>query len=622
MKKILISLVLALVGFTNLYAAKAKPGIVKLTLQDGTIVSATLSGDENFHYYALLDGTPLSKNADGKYVVSTASELQTRCQQARARKLTTRASAIGKTTPAYFPHTGSPKALVILVQFPDVKFKSSDPVATFNHYLNADFGTAAPSQDAQIFIQNEEYTNYGSVREYFKDGSLGKFTPEFDIVGPVTVSQESAYYGKDKGDDTDTNFRQMISEACALVDDQVDFSKYDNDNDKFVDLVYIIYAGYSQSISGNSDDYLWPKSGTDNFYKYDANGKKITPQEYLIYDGMRICRYGINNELNASPVEGQKRYALNGIGLFCHEFSHTMGLPDFYDTDYHNADNQSPEFWDLMDAGEYTADGYRPTPYTPWEKMMMGWVDPTTLDGSQAQQLTLEPYDKASQAYKIDADVNDDNFRINENYADASTLTDLQKQKLLTRAKGEYLLLQNIRNEGWYKELPGYGMLVWRIDYADKTSVQLNDEPNNDVGIPRITIVPADSLVISQFNCGEDKNAKYTYSEYSASLRNDPFPAYGIAKDGGNINSLTTVNFNWSTMTTRPLYNIVKDEATGMVTFDYLKDFSATGIKQAITDNVSTDNRPVEYFDLEGRKIKTPQKGHLYVTNKGKKMIY
>ena len=164
-------------------------------------------------------------------------------------------------------------------------------------------------------------------------------------------------------------------------------------------------------------------------------------------------------------------------------------------------------------------------------------------------------------------------------------------------------------------------MLVWHIDYADKANVQLTDNPNNDIGIPRISIVPADNLVINQFNCGDSKDDKYTYDEYWLSLQNDPFPAYNIGKDGGDINSLTEVKLNWSTLTTRPLYNIVKDEATGMVSFDYLKDFSATGIEKAIIDQ-EADSHPIEYFDLEGRKIKTPQKGHLYVTNKGKKLIY
>lgn len=612
MKKIILCLTLALMSATTMFAVKAKPGITQLQLVDGTIVSATLHGDEHFSYYSLLDGTPLKKSDNGKYEIISTETLNAR-KATVINTLKTRASGIGSTYPSYFPHTGSPKALVILVQFQDVKFKSSDPVATFNHYLNADFGTAVPSQDVSVF--NQEDVNYGSVKEYFKECSMGQFTPQFDIVGPVTVSQKSAYYGSDDKNvqnGTDKNFKQMISEACNKVADKIDFSKYDSDGDKFVDLVYIIYAGYSQSISGNSDDYLWPN---DNFYKYDENGKEISPLKYLIFNGCRVCRFGLNNELNGSP--DSKTPSINGIGLFCHEFSHTMGLPDHYDTEYKDADNQSPEFWDLMDAGEYTYDGYCPTPYTPWQKMLMGWATPITLDGTQAGQYTLEPYDLASKAYKIEADVNKDNFRINENYS-STELSDKKKKELKERAKGEFLLLQNIRNEGWYKHLLGYGLLVWRIDYSDINQVHLMDSPNNTIGIPRVTIVPADGLIINQANVG---NKKYTIDEYWENCANDPFPAYGIGKDGSDINSLTEVKFNWSTMTTRPLYNIAKDETTGIVSFDYLKDFKATGIENTLLDKDATST-PTEYFDLEGRKIATPLKGHLYITNKGKKVIY
>lgn len=100
--------------------------------------------------------------------------------------------------------------------------------------------------------------------------------------------------------------------------------------------------------------------------------------------------------------------------------------------------------------------------------MMMGWVDPITLSPTEAAQITLEPYDVASKAYKIDADVNDENFFVNPNYTTGS-VSDQTRNNLKERAQGEFLLLQNIRNEGWYKYLMGYGMLVWRIDYADKT---------------------------------------------------------------------------------------------------------------------------------------------------------
>ena len=227
----------------------------------------------------------------------------------------------------------------------------------------------------------------------------------------------------------------------------------------------------------------------------------------------------------------------------------------------------------------------------------------------------------ASKAYKIEADVNDDNFFFNPNSDYSSgNVSELVKDNLKKRAKGEFLLLQNIRNEGWYKYLHGYGMLVWRIDYADKSTVSLGDFPNDERGISRVMVVPADGLVINQANCGDSKDYKYSWDEYTLSLQNDPFPAYKIGEDGKDINSLTQVKFNWSTLSTRPLYNIKKDESTGTVTFDYLKDFATDAAVEGIT--MAEGNQPAKYFDLEGRSVQTPKKGHLYITNKGKKVVF
>ncbi len=155
--------------------------------------------------------------------------------------------------------------MVILVEFQDVKFKTSDPVATFTHYLKGAEGEAAP--EANNAYVTKGMVNYGSVSQYFNDMSQGKFTPQFDIVGPVTVSKNSAYYGGNACKATDVNLAQMIAEACKGVSDKVNFADYDQNNDGYVDLVYVIYAGYSESINGNSSDCLWPKSGTNAFYE-------------------------------------------------------------------------------------------------------------------------------------------------------------------------------------------------------------------------------------------------------------------------------------------------------------------------------------------------------------------
>ena len=244
-----------------------------------------------------------------------------------------------------------------------------------------------------------------------------------------------------------------------------------------------------------------------------------------------------------------------------------------------------------MDGGEYTYNGYCPTPYSPWEKEVMEWVEPITLEANAPQQLTLEPYAINSLAYKIDAE-----------------------------EKGEYLLLQNFQKTGWSQYLYGSGLLVWRIDYADKSAVNLSDYPNNRIGKPRVMIVPADGELLYSLLCGEGKD--HSTDDWLTSMILDTYPAKAMNKDGVATiidRNLTSVKLNWSTLTTRPLYNISVDDESDIVTFDYLKDFS-TGISHAIVDNA--DNRPTQYFDLEGRKIETPQKGHLYITNKGKKIIY
>lgn len=60
---------------------------------------------------------------------------------------------------------------------------------------------------------------------------------------------------------------------------------------------------------------------------------------------------------------------VEGIGTFCHEFSHCLGLPDFYDTNYNGHFGMAS--WSLMDSGSYNDDGYTPIGYSAYEKEFM-----------------------------------------------------------------------------------------------------------------------------------------------------------------------------------------------------------------------------------------------------------
>ncbi|MBR5688890.1 MAG: M6 family metalloprotease domain-containing protein, partial [Prevotella sp.] len=323
MKKLLLTLCLMLTAVAS-WAVKAYPEPVVVTQSDGSQLTVIGYGDEDFHWYTSSDGVLLAQKGRDFFVAAidenglmTATEqlahnpsdrLEAEKQliakqtprreaffnHATARKMAAaqRRISIGTTTPAYFPHSGEPRAMVILVDFPDQSFSGENPLLSFNDYLNKE--GSIPDRGLH------EHYNSGSVRKYFTDMSEGLFRPKFDIFGPVTMSNTSAYYGKDKGSTKDEHLNELIKEACAAIDGEVDFSQYDSNGDGYVDLVYIIYAGYSQSVTGNSDDCIWPKSGAGSFGTYD---------------GVKVSRYGVNNELNHTP--SLQDLLMNGIGLFC-----------------------------------------------------------------------------------------------------------------------------------------------------------------------------------------------------------------------------------------------------------------------------------------------------------------
>lgn len=271
---------------------------------------------------------------------------------------------------------------------------------------------------------------------------------------------------------------------------------------------------------------------------------------------------GSDAELNFGREMNQKNgFLLSGIGLFCHEFSHTLGLPDLYPTvDASKVDNQNPEMWDLMDGGEYTYNGgYGPTPYSPWEMDAMGWATPIELS-DEKQTVTLKSYGKERIAYKIKGENN------------------------------EYLLLQNIQKGGWWNGIANVyntGMLIWRIDYGTK-DVNLFDNPNNNIGKPKVMIVPADGYVISDYNHGDGK--QWTDKQYKESLQADPFP--GTTKR----TELLSVVLNNSTLE-KPIYNI--KEENGVITFDYLDNISAIQLPSVDETDMTTK----QIFSLDGRYL-------------------
>ena len=561
------------------WAAKAESIPVQVRQADGSVITVILRGDEHINWYTTLDGVLLVQGADNNYYIGKveksgnliatkqlAHEAHTRSQAERnliakqdkekffayVNKIAEESENAYDNSPLtrgpiidsgyngvpYFPHTGSPKALVILAEFQDTTFTIQDTKKVFTNYLmNEDhFSDKRYNQDQ----------NYKGVRGYFKDCSYGKFTPVFDVVGPIKLPKAHAVYGA--GND---RMDLLLADACAAVDGMVNFADYDANNDGIVDLVYVIYAGHSANTSGNKDTNIWPKSGT------------ITISNK--FDGKSIRRYGVSNELNGSEKTSKNNKKINGIGLFCHEFSHTLGLPDIYayNTDAENQDNQGMEYWDIMDGGTGIRGGRVPASYLAWEREVMGWMNIDELKNDITIN-NLKSIDNGGKAYKI---VNPKN-------------------------SNEYIVLQSIQkgawNQGWGDNTYGKGLFAYRISYKSG-KVNIFDYPNNLKGKPRVIPIPADGKILAAANAGGKLNV------YTAQLNGDPYPYNGINK----IDKFTMYDgtiLKWS------IFDIVENDAERYVSFKF-KNNETTGIQSpSIIERSASDNR---IYTLDGRYVGT-----------------
>ena len=602
-------------------AVKMKPGINIIKQADGTTITVRAYGDEDLSYFLASDGTLLYQEGTNFYIAGvkadgtlystgvlahepsmrTIKEISAiKAQNAKAfyNSMETQAKANKvrrePMTPdnSLLPSLGKHKIPVILVEFSDVEFSVENPKATFDKYLNG----------KELFNKEtdpEMGQNYAGVAKYFKDMSFGKFEPEFEVYGPVNLGKPLATYGA--GYSSQENMGLLLTDACTAVDDEVDFTQYDSNDDGNIDLIYIIYAGFSQSIAGNSTDCIHPKSG------YLSLAKS--------FDGMDVKRYGVNNELNGTPADQANGPIINGIGLFCHEFSHCMGLPDLYPKSGSIAEaciNQNMDYWSLMDAGEYTANGYRPTAYTAWERERLGWMEIGTLTGPS--NVELKSLDEGGAAFRIYNDKDETGH--------------------------EYYIVENVQNNGWNKNLFGNGLMVTHVDYLSSQFSLGGCKVNNTEGHPRMHVMAADGMFVPEYFLGStiedsyitflkehnaDLVAKYggqvfSIDDYKAEAAGDLFPgtsnATSLTDDSQPMKAWT---YNGEKMG-KPITDITNDTEKGIVSFKFMGGGEPVDGINEVTVNKTTDSRVYSISGTYmGNDINSLPKG-IYIRN-GKKVI-
>lgn len=535
MMKKLFSILFAMLFAITAMAVPAKKFVRTVSQPDGTTVDITLVGDEYFSYYMTVDGVPVMETEQGAYCyarceagaflptatlahdVAVRGEAErtlaesikaipvTRPERAnqiaeennsrRARRAPNGPNRVGTST----NHTGNKRGIIILVNYTDKKMVHTQQ--EFDDQMNKN--------------NYNKGGHIGSLSDYFYDQSYGQLNIDFDVVGPYTVSQNMAFYGAHSASDSDKRPGQMVAEAVRLADPDVDFSKYDWNGDRKVDQIFVIYAGYAEA-QGGPQESIWPHewSLTSAYYSGMSN-------EGAIYtDGVTIDTYACSSELASY-------YGTNmaGIGTAAHEFSHCMGLPDFYDTDY--SGGAGMDDWSLMCSGSYNSNACIPAPYTSYERWFSGWMEPVELNDpcfvKEMKHLVTTP-----EAYIIYNQKNKNEYYLLENHQ-------------TTGNTGEY------RN--WDRGNAGHGMLVMHVDY-NRQSWQYNTV-NDDPSHQRMTYIPANGKMTSS------SGSLYPGTKNNRSLTNTSSPAaklYNKNTDGSNYMN-------------RPIENIT--EVSGMINFKF-----------------------------------------------------
>ena len=371
MKKYITALALLLAGILAARAVPAYPGPVKVTQPDGSTVTILLHGDENFHWITNEFGEYMERDNQGFLRKVSEATVKARMAAAPYRDIRRQISEPQHASSITF---GEKRFLVLLIEYTDKPFSKS-------------------RQDFYNLINQKGYNGYGSVCDYYTFQSQGKLQPTWDVFGPVKVSHNMAYYGGNDSSGGDKNPDGLLAEALTALDGQVNYKQYDNDGDGYVDNVFFFYAGYSEA-EGAEEDCIWPHSWSLRVH-----------HSSLVLDGVRFDSYACGSELMGTSGSN-----MDGIGTFCHEFGHVLGLPDFYDTDYYTNGMASytPDTFSVMASGTYNNDSATPPNLSAMERNILGWMDePTTLSSTGSYSLESISTNKA---YMIPSDVKNEFF--------------------------------------------------------------------------------------------------------------------------------------------------------------------------------------------------------------------
>ena len=517
MKRQLTTILLTIIAVTAM-AIPAKRGVWKMiTLSDGTEVRAQLVGDEHGHYWLSEDGIAYNQANNKDYYVQV--DAQKIMAKAKVRRAAANAKRVKKRQFGH-PTTilGKKKAIMILANYKDQSFQRGHNNGLYQKIANQ---------------ENYNEGNFqGSMADYFKAQSRGKFELDFDVVGPVTVSKNASYYGNNVAvgnEDVDEHAAEMVIEAVNLAKEQItDWTPYDWDEDGYVDQVYVVYAGMGEA-DGGDDVTIWPHASdlaSAKDYYHDGTGP------VQVGTNLYVDSYACGGELNGQTGD------IAGIGTMCHEYSHCLGYPDFYDIDYSGGQGMCE--WDLMDGGSYNGDGYQPAGYTSYERWFAGWETPITLEDEDVTVENMKSLQSGGESYII---YNKGN-------------------------RNEYFLLENRQLDGWDASLNAAGLLILHVDYDE--GIWEANKPNDIPSHQRMTWIPAGK----KYQYVTENSTKYYYT-----TEQDIFPYRNVNafnKDFGTLAKLYNKNSDKTYYLSSSVEDITQND-DGTISFNFVAPSSGGG---------------------------------------------
>lgn len=337
-----------------------------------------------------------------------------------------------------FPTTGNIRVLALLIDYPDLSntYSSSTMDSLLNHSGHRNGGH--------------------SFASFYDSSSNGQLKITVDVYGWYRASNNYKYYSDSAGSmGAPLLVREAVDAAEAAG---VNFSNYDNDSDGYVDGIMAIHAGPGAE-EGAQRKYIW-------------SHRWVLGSQSAYYDGKTIDDYMINPETRKGISK-----KLVGIGVFCHEFGHNLGLPDLYDTDETNGKSQGIGEWGLMGGGNWLGGEHYPSNFSAWCRLELGWEVAKTIKIGDSGFYSLKP-----------SSIKNEIYRINH-----------------STQFSQYFLLENRQKLSLDTALKGTGMAIWHINTI-KTSARYGvNADESDKGVDLEEADGNDDLD-SAFNRGDDSD--------------------------------------------------------------------------------------------------------------------